>query len=270
MKICKYLLCFLCFCYSFLASAQVTKVTDPTWLNQEKRQVFEDWADFKPDRHWFWGDLTYNWALVWGYLAPAQNRRYRRGDDIRPLKMGGQEWQKTAKLKLMQEQAKVIRKEVDSIKKRALSDFAHWNSNVIEADPLYLLYYKRMLTPLKEFPEQPNSYQQWGFDNNNIYNHIKNTGQLPDLQEKLTLLKELHKKALNLEIPRGKRFLMFHKTLMGWREFQNRIKLYNNRNNNFLEIKDLLGKTKQVGENLTLKSDKEVADEILKKYKYKF
>ena len=57
---------------------------------------------------------------------------------------------------------------------------------------------------------------------------------------------------------------------MGWREFQNRIKLYNNRNNNFLEIKDLLGKTKQVGENLTLKSDKEVADEILKKYKYKF
>ena len=78
MKICKYLLCFLCFCYSFLVSAQVTKVTDPTWLNQEKRQVFEDWADFKPDRHWFWGDLTYNWALVWGYLAPAQNRRYRR------------------------------------------------------------------------------------------------------------------------------------------------------------------------------------------------
>ena len=185
MKICKYLLCFLCFCYSFLVSAQVTKVTDPTWLNQEKRQVFEDWADFKPDRHWFWGDLTYNWALVWGYLAPAQNRRYRRGDKIIPLKMGGQEWQKTAKLKLMQEQAKVIRKEVDSIKKRALSDFAHWNSNVIEADPLYLLYYKRMLTPLKEFPEQPNSYQQWGFDNNNIYNHIKNTGQLPDLQEKL-------------------------------------------------------------------------------------
>ncbi|MDO4881137.1 MAG: hypothetical protein Q3983_07640 [Capnocytophaga sp.] len=270
MKTCKYLLYILCLCYSYSALAQVTKVTDPTWLNQEKRQVFEDWAEFKPDRHWFWGDLTYNWALVWGYLAPRQNRNYRRGDDIRPLRAGGQEQQKTAKLKLMQEQAKVIRKEVDSIKKRALSDFAHWNSQIVEADPLYLLYYKRMLSPLKKFPEQPASYQQWGFANSKIYNHIKSTGQLPDLQEKLSLLKELYKKAHTLEIPRGKRFLMFHKTLMGWRELQAKIQLYNNRNNNFLEIKDLLGKAKQSGEQLTIKSDKEVAEEIFKRYKHKF
>jgi hypothetical protein len=40
-----------------------------------------------------------------------------------------------------------IKINVDTLYKRNMQDLAHWTSLTVDADPLWLLYYKRMLSP---------------------------------------------------------------------------------------------------------------------------
>jgi hypothetical protein len=87
-----------------------------------------------------------------GNVGSKINRDYKDGEDIRPLKPTGEQNQRFAQLKFQEEEAKKIKAASDTIYKRSVQDFAHWTSATVDADPLWLLYYKRMLKPITEFP----------------------------------------------------------------------------------------------------------------------
>lgn len=250
---------------------QIKRLNDEAIVSQHKRMVFERWGDFRPYGKWnFLGIQTnFAYATVWGMWSPRRNRDYKNGSDIRPLKpQGGKEIIRLAELKIQEEQTKKIKVSMDSIYSRNIADFAHWTPLTTEADPLWNLYYKRKLRPLKEFPDQPQNYKEWGFDNPQIYQSLKGVGAIENLQQELDLLKDKLNMSKQMSIPRGKRFLMYHETMLGWRKFLAKIQQHRNRGKMYLSYKEVIDKFKNNNTKKHIKkTDKEIAQEIINKYK---
>lgn len=241
------------------------RLYDPTIVSQQKRQVFERWGDWRPYPKYFLGIQTnFSYATVWGWMAPARNRRYKNGEDIRPLKVGGIENQRLAEVKLQEEESKKIKVEIDSIYKRNVQDLAHWTPATVDADPLWILYYKRMLTPLKKFPEKPSNYRDWGFKDEETYEHLKKMGELDFLQKKLDLMKENYTIARTLSMPRGKRFLKYHKCLIEWRKFKNLIAESEAESNWFTKWENMFSKKKNI--KYEPKTDTEIVVSAINNY----
>lgn len=267
----------LLFIFPMIILAQrVKRIIDPALIAQEKRMVFQEWNDWKPDAKTKILGINTGWntnpkyTIVWGWTAPKRNQRYRKGEDIRPLKPTGLETQRFAKLKLMENQAENIKKSIDTIYKRSLADMAHNTHLTASADPLYLLYYRRMLEPLQKFPENPSTAIQWGIKNPAVLVQLKNTGQYKQLQEKLLLAKETYEQGRKLDMPRGKRFLMYHKALMNWREFQRMLFSAVNRNDLFLTITEELKTAKSSIKDIPIQNDRQIVENIMRRYKHKF
>lgn len=265
--------------FCFLGKAQsYKKIKDPALLAQEKRMVFEKWGDWKPDPVYpkLFGirigeNISPHYAIAWGkWLAPRRNRRYKNGPDIRPLRAGGEETNRLMNVLLMKKQAELIQKSVDSIRKSSQDDMLHWTHLTVNADPLYLLYYKKMLEPLQKFPTNPNTYKDWGFESKEVLKQIKETGQLDVLKEKLFLSKDTYQKAKKLDMPRGKRFLMFHKSLIKWREFESLKNQLGQNNSMIIKTKEKQKIKLKEGDTQRSKTDREIAEEIIKKFKHQF
>ena len=140
-------------------------------------------------------------------------------------------------------------------------------SATVDADPLWVLYYKRMLNPLKSFPEQPQNFREWGFDNQEIYETLKFSGGIDRLQEILDLLKDKYHKSRTMDMPRGKRFLMYHETLMGWRKFKAELFSYNTKGELYLDYKNALDKFRKGRKKYITRTDVEIVQEIMNQYK---
>ncbi|QHN64621.1 hypothetical protein [Bergeyella cardium] len=145
-------------------------------------------------------------------------------------------------MEIQKQEAEKIKVEVDTIHKRNMQDFAHWDIYYCKCRPFVALYYKRMLRPLSEFPEAPQNYREWGFDNAEIYETLKFSGSIEKLQESLDLLKDKYHKSRTMDMPRGKRFLMYHETLLGWRKFQAELFSYNTKSELFFGLQKALDK----------------------------
>ncbi|MDO5608722.1 MAG: hypothetical protein Q4G08_09740 [Capnocytophaga sp.] len=256
----------------FLSAQMVKRLNDPFIVAQEKRQVYEKWGDFMPYPKYFLGIQT-NWAYssTWGWWqAPKRNPEYKNGPDIRPLRLGGEETIRMAKAQVMKTQAELIKESIDSIKQRSMSDMAHWTNLTSQADPLYLLYYKRMLDPLKNMPENPNNAKDWGFESYDAYEIAKSTGQIKMLQEELDILKDTYKKAMTLDMPRGKRFLMYHKALIGWRNFERTIKELGIQTEIYSRYKQKINDYQEATHPERNRTDKEIAQDIMQRFKHKY
>jgi hypothetical protein len=250
---------------------QVKKLNDPSIVAHNKRMVFESWGDWRPYPKYFLGIQTnFAYATVWGNWAPSRNRDYKNGEDIRPLKPTGLEVQRLAELELQRKEAEKIKIEVDTLYKRNVQDFAHWTSATVDADPLWLLYYKRMLKPLKEFPENPQSYIEWRLKDEETYQNMIATGEIESLQIELELLKDKYNNSRTFDIPRGKRFLMYHESLIGWRKFINKIRSKDTKNSLFLEYKKLLKAVTFGFSEEKRKTDIEIVRQIMDKYNNQF
>ena len=258
----------------FLATfsfAQVKKLNDPSIVAHNKRMVFESWGDFRPYPKYLLGIQTnFAYATVWGWLAPARNREYKEGDDIRPLRPTGLEVQRFAELEIQRKEAEKIKLQIDTLYTRNVQDFAHWTSVTVEADPLWLLYYKRMLRPLKEFPENPQNYSQWQMKDDKTYQNMLANGGIVHLEKELALLKDKYNNSRTLDMPRGKRFLMYHETLIGWRKFVNQLRAFDQKNNLFLDYKKLLTKSRTKLESDWKSNDLAIAQKMMIEYKNKF
>lgn len=268
----KHLFFYTTFLFCINTNAQIRKLNDPSIVSQHKRMVFESWGDFRPyPKYNFFGIQTnFAYATVWGMWSPRINKDYKNGADIRPLKPTGLENQRLVELELQKQEVEKIKVSIDSIYQRNIQDFAHWTSTTVEADPLWLLYYKRMLRPLNEFPDNPQNYREWGFDNAEIYETLKFTGSIEKLQESLDLLKDKYHQSRTMDMPRGKRFLMYHETLLGWRKFQAELFSYNTKSELFLDYKKALDKFRKSRRNYITKSDVEIVQEIMNKYKNQY
>ena len=250
---------------------QVKRLNDPSIVAHNKRMVFESWGDFRPYPKYLLGIQTnFAYATVWGWLAPARNRDYKDGADIRPLKPTGLEVQRLVELELQRKEAEKINIQVDTLYTRNVQDLAHWSSATVSADPLWLLYYNRMLNQLNAFPANPQNYIQWQLKDDKTYQNMLANGGIAHLEKELALLKDKYKNSRTLDMPRGKRFLMYHETLIGWRNFKNQLRAFDQKNNLFLDYKKLLtiSKTK-LGTDWN-SVDVQIAQKIMIEYHNKF
>ena len=127
-----------------------------------------------------------------------------------------------------------------------------------------------MLRPLNEFPDDPQTAQDWGIIDPEVFKIMQWSGKIDRLKEKLDLLKEKYKMSRTMDMPRGKRFLMYHETLIGWRNFIKKIRAGDQKNSLYLDYKKLLTSIKTTVSPQTPKSDKEIVQSIMTKYQNKF
>ena len=274
----------------FLPLLKAQKILhDKSIVNQYKRMVVTSWGNFYPYATWkriipiigpkvqtnVTASMVWNESLYaihpFANSTTRRNRRYRDGPDIRPLKPTGEETQRYAFLKAQQKETEKIKEEVEQIKEVAHKDFIHWTPTLVSADPLWILYYKRKLKPLKEFPEKPSNYNDWGFENPKVYQQLKSFGGINKLQERLDLLKDKYKIAREVAMPRGKRILMYHELLLEWRGFYERLSSYNHSTKISIEYKSLLENMKYKKEKIShRKSDTEIIQDVMHRYNNKF
>ena len=251
----------------------VNILNDPSIVAQHKRMVFESWGDWRPYPKYLLGIQTnFAYATVWGMWAPSRNRQYKNGEDIRPLKPTGLQNQRYAQVKFQEEEAKKIKAASDTIYKRSVQDFAHWTSATVDADPLWLLYYKRMLRPITEFPDTPQNFVEWRLKNQQTYETLNTTGTLKRLQEELDLIKEKYNMSRTMDMPRGKRFLMYHDTLIKWRRFVQELRKHNDKTTLLLDYKNILKNHSPYAlpQAWTPTSDQEIVHKTMQKYKHRF
>lgn len=248
------------------------RLNDEAIVSQHKRQVFESWGDWRPYGKYFLGVQTnFAYSTVWGMLSPGRNRDYKDGEDIRPLKANGIEVQRLAQVELQRQEAEKIKTGVDTLYKRNVQDLAHWTSLTVDSDPLWLLYYKRMLSPLNNFPDNPQNYTDWRLKDDESYQTLLSIGVIKRLQENLDLLKDKYKISRTVDMPRGKRFLMYHETLIGWRKFLYELNGFNNKTNLVLDYKKMLDKFRNTNKEIALhRDDKEIVASVMQDFKHRF
>ncbi|MDV3622555.1 hypothetical protein CMU83_16035 [Elizabethkingia anophelis] len=264
---------FLFITMGVFAQVSVKRLNDPAIVAQHKRMVFESWGDWRPYPKYFLGIQTnFAYATVWGMWAPNINRDYKDGEDIRPLKPTGVQNQRFAQLKYEEDEAKKIKAASDTIYKRSVQDFAHWTSVTVDADPLWLLYYKRMLKPITEFPDTPQNFMQWRLKNQEAYQALNTTGTLKRLQEELDLIKEKYAMSRSMDMPRGKRFMMYHETLLRWRKFVQELRKQKNKTTLLLDYKNILKdhSSSALPSGWTPASDKQRAKSVIEQYKHRY
>ena len=257
------------------ASAQlsVKRLNDPSIVAQHKRMTFERWGDWRPYPKYFLGIQTnFAYATVWGMWAPSRNRDYKDGPDIRPLKPTEEQNLRFAQLKFQEEEAKKIKAASDTIYKRSVQDFAHWTSATVDADPLWLLYYKRMLKPITQFPDTPQNFIEWRLKDQQTYETLSTTGTIKRLQEELDLIKEKYSMSRSMDMPRGKRFLMYHETLIKWRKFVRELRKHNNKTTLLTDYKNILKNHSNYAlpPAWTPASDKQIVQNMINHYKHKY
>lgn len=267
------LLAFLLLTVTMSGQVSVKRLNDPAIVAQHKRMTFERWGDWRPYPKYFLGIQTnVAYATVWGMWAPKINRDYRKGDDIRPLKPTGLQNQRFAELKFQEEEARKIKAASDTIYKRSVQDFAHWTSATVEADPLWLLYYKRMLKPITEFPDTPQNFTQWHLKDQQTYETLNTTGTLKRLQEELDLIKEKYEMSRTIDMPRGKRFIMYHETLIRWRKFVQELRRYNNKTTLLLDYAKIMKNYSPTAlpQEFRPQTDKKIIHNKMQQYKHRY
>lgn len=258
---------------TMFGQVSVKRLNDPSIVAQHKRMTFESWGDWRPYPKYFLGIQTnFAYATVWGMWAPSINRDYKDGEDIRPLKATGIQNQRYTLLKQQEEEAQKIKATSDTIYKRSVQDFAHWTSATVDADPLWLLYYKRMLKPITEFPDTLQSFIEWRLKDQKTFETLNTTGTLKRLQEELDMIKEKYTMSRSMDMPRGKRFIMYHETLIRWRMFVQELRKYNNKTTLLLDYKNILNNhlSTALPAQWTPASDKDIVQNVMQQYKHRY
>ncbi|HLT86490.1 MAG TPA: hypothetical protein VKZ57_02805 [Sphingobacterium sp.] len=195
----------------------VMMLNDPHIQAQQKRNVFMQWGDFKPNPRNFLGiNMNPHYTLTWSYLAPTQNRRYRSGADIRPLGPSGKQTQRMALNIELKNTTEQYRKHADTIGYRADSELYNTSGLFSSLDPLWRLYYSKELKGvtaynlqdiLNEIPYEQREYLV-SSQAANWYDQ-----EMKILQEKLNA-------AFNQDIERGARIIHYHNLMLEYRNLQ--------------------------------------------------
>lgn len=232
MKTSKIILLFLVFWLHFTSNAQTVKsLKDSHIVGQEKRQVFQQWGDWRPKKEEVLGvNINPHYTLVWGWAAPSVNRDYRFGKDIRPLSPTGLQNQRLVTTKLQEEETNKIEKEVTKTEEATFEEYMHITSLNTELDPLYILYYKKMLEELSGRSLVPVGTNRAKFfvKKLGMKEHTIQANQQYGLIDKLAvdieLLFDKYKFAKTSDMPRGKRIIMYHECLIELRKKKQYIK----------------------------------------------
>ncbi|SEO10182.1 hypothetical protein SAMN05192574_105307 [Mucilaginibacter gossypiicola] len=144
MKRYTFLLSFLILCLTTVRAQQ--KINDEALRYQEQRMVFQQWDQnkFKPSSG-FLGLNPFYW-LVWGFPYPNYHKT-----DLRPLRANGPQTVRLAAVAAMQTADSKYKMESDTVRNTAISQIASQSGLLSDADPLWLLYYKKQFDPVLNY-----------------------------------------------------------------------------------------------------------------------
>jgi len=242
---------------------------DTAFREMAERMTYYGWSFNQPkDKKFLWWKRTNIWKKVlWQNPLFPSNRRYKKGRDLRPLKPWGEQTLRYGELLLQEAEADEIKKKVNNLATTTAKELAYLSNKVVNLDPLWNVYYKDKLTDFINFSEEPESYNDWGFKNETIYNKLKGMGVLDSLQEELELIKEKFKVSRNTYMPRGKRLIMYNEIIDEWEKFSSKVKDYED----IVQTLIHLDEANKYRFNIKLsRTDKEIIDEVMNKYKTLF
>jgi hypothetical protein len=135
-----------------------------------------------------------------------------------------------------------------------------------------MLYYKRMLKPITEFPDTPQNFIEWKLKDQQTYETLNTTGTLKRWQEELDLIKEKYSMSRSMDMPRGKRFLMYHETLIKWRKFAQELRKYNDKTTLLLDYKNILKNhlSTALPQGFIPETDNQIVQNIMQQYHHKY
>lgn len=245
-----------------LHSQTIKRIKDPHIVGQEKRQVFQEWGDWQPEGKYFLG-IQYNWnyTMVWGWAAPDRNKRYKDGDDIRPLSLTGLQNQRYATTLVQEDRTDKILKHAEVTHDETFDEYMHISSLGVQADPLYILYYKRELKPCENLvgfggqnPFRNLGMTQETFKNNQRY------GILETLKIDAEKLEAKYEMAKSVDMPRGKRILLYHECLLDLRKMKKYVDYLNRQSANRIKAQQRLAKLEQMKKNGTITRERRDAE----------
>ncbi|WP_423128533.1 hypothetical protein [Gaoshiqia sp. Z1-71] len=190
-------------------------IDDPHIKAQQDRMVITSWGDFLPKPRYFLGVQTnIHFMRTWGWLAPSQNRSYRRGKDLRPLGPTGEQTQRMLLNAALVETSNACRQYTDSIRRTAINEMTYYTGLLSEVDPLWRLYYKAELKEVRNFDIQ----RVKNALNREEIQYLEQTRMLDWFEEQMTMFRERLMVAFKTDMDRGSRILAYHRILQEYRQ----------------------------------------------------
>ncbi|TCC98781.1 hypothetical protein [Pedobacter hiemivivus] len=256
----KLLIAFTMCCLIQAAYAQKL-IVDESIRYQQERMVFKQWDKnkFTPTSG-FLGLNPYYW-LTWG-LHPNYKKT-----DIRPLSPAGPQTQRLALTAAMTAASNAYSLESDTLRNTSLLEIANQSGALSAADPLWLLYYKKELSPVLEYSDNsilaplPQA----------VRSKVISEGLLSWYKNELSMLKERIEGARNADMDRGSRILTYHRMLLEYRALEATWETRTataKKNINNSGAQEKIKSDPAMSKTWTPETDEQIAREILKNRKY--
>ena len=239
------------------ASAQ-SVVQDQSIRYQQERMVYLQWDQNKfTPKPGFLSLNPYYW-LTWGLFYPNYHKK-----DLRPLSATGPQTQRLALVGALSNTDNHYKLQSDTIRNTAVAEIAHQSGLLSDADPLWLLYYKKQLSPvLNNSADRILSGLSPAVSaklvSEGLYSWYKN---------ELDMLKERINAAHQTDMDRGARIMAYHRYLM---EYKRLSAVWAIRTASASATLDMAAQQKRLSTgqvnvtNWTPHSDIEVANQVLK------
>lgn len=184
-------------------------IHDQAIIYQEERMVYKQWdkKKFTPEFKWYNPGSYYSYALTW-----LLHQGYKNGEDLRPLRAGGEQTQRLALAAAMQVTSNYYKKESDTLRNTAITELANYSGALSAADPLYQLYYRKELAPL--YSIEANAFKNVPA---NVTLYMAESGAYNWYLTEMNSLKERFDNAKSVDLDRGQRILMYHRILLEYR-----------------------------------------------------
>jgi len=131
--------------FNVAARAQ-TEANDQSLRYQEQRMVFLQWDQNKFTPKPGFLSLNPEYWLTWGFFYPNYHKT-----DLRPLSATGPQTQRLTLVADMKSTDGKYKLQSDTARNTMLSEIANTTGAISEADPLWLLYYKKQFKPVLNY-----------------------------------------------------------------------------------------------------------------------
>ncbi|MGJ1261798.1 hypothetical protein [Sphingobacterium spiritivorum] len=250
----------LLFLFSTGTMAQnVKRQTDKHIVNQQERMVHKQWnrKKFTPTKGFL--GLNYQYWLTWAWHPsyPRTDRRPLSGTGPQTLRMG--------MVLAMQQTDEAYKKHADTIRNVAVTEALNYSGLVTEADPLWLLYYR------KEFGNLTGDTDTDPLAglSPDVGDYLRNKGLLEWYSEERAELKERLEAARTTTLDRGSRIMAYHRLLAEHRKLLSAWEAKKNYAAKFLLLAGNLDRLQSENPNLPEfsggRSDIQIAEDILKR-----
>jgi hypothetical protein len=191
----------------FRACAQQI-INDESVRYQEQRMVFQQWDQnkFTPKKG-FLSLNPYYW-LTWGLFDPNYHKT-----DLRPLSATGPQTQRLALVATQNSVDNSYKLQSDTVRNTSLTAMAEQSGLLSDADPLWLLYYSKELSPVVNYSDAAILAPLPA----NVRSAVVAEGIYDWYRNELSMLQERINGARSADMDRGSRIMAYYRYLKEYR-----------------------------------------------------